>query len=601
MNKIFSKSTLLAGVLVLAGCNNNEPTTPKEEPTDSNLISFSVDQDAPSSRTQYSPNHWNRIEWVMGDQVKIWCKPANADIKTAMYKVHKRFKNEVTIDGHKIDIYNKAIISSVGEGHKWADSQAHTFYATYGESADIYINTDGSPAAKLKYPTTQTLSKCGNGAWANMQYAYMVATTTASKPTNTTQNTDNASEQTEATQNTNGTSEETDPMKNMDVPLTFYPVMTTLDIEVKGTGVENVPLTVQSLSITTHASSAQELYDDVLYDVSGDTYFDINFGSSGPIDPTGQTTIKGLKRTITFEFATPQVVQPNESFLVTVNIPRIAIGGDKGKPIDITVNTTDESHTFKFGKDGAPSAGIELEDIVPAGYKAKIITQSLPAPKPDGSVDLGLSVKWASCNLGASKPEEYGDYYGWGCISPYVTGTTMDNVNWSLYFNKLGGTGTQASDCGESGDPLHSYVGANARSIAGTEWDAATKELGSNWHIPTSAQIKELINKDNCDWVWTTDYLGDGTGIKGYKVTSKKEGYTDKSIFLPVVGRRDGTGYYEKPPFENGYYWCSQTPQGSNAQRGLNMKFDKSSISEPGSSFYSIRYYGLAIRPVKDK
>ena len=87
-------------------------------------------------------------------------------------------------------------------------------------------------------------------------------------------------------------------------------------------------------------------------------------------------------------------------------------------------------------------------------------------------VDLGLpsGLKWAKCNLGASKPEEYGDYYGWGCTDPYATG---DDVDWPLYFTKLGGTGTTYSDCGTDKDPLKDYVTTNVKSIAGTEWDAA--------------------------------------------------------------------------------------------------------------------------------
>ena len=198
--------------------------------------------------------------------------------------------------------------------------------------------------------------------------------------------------------------------------------------------------------------------------------------------------------------------------------------------------------------------------------------------------DLGLpsGLKWAKCNLGASKPEEYGYYYGWGCTEPYVDG---EDVDWPLYFSKIGGTGTDRTDCGTDKDPLKDYVYPNNESIAGTKWDAARQKLGGTWRMPTFNEIKELENTDNCDWQWTTE-----NGVNGYKVTSKKNG---NSIFLPAAGQRFGssldyTGSY-------GCYWgSSPTPGYQNS--ACQMRF----ASNFQSYRYDYRYSGFTVRPVSE-
>lgn len=113
-------------------------------------------------------------------------------------------------------------------------------------------------------------------------------------------------------------------------------------------------------------------------------------------------------------------------------------------------------------------------------------------------VDLGLSVYWASCNLGASKPEEYGDYYAWG--------ETSTNGGDYPYFNSS----------------TYEYIDIGSE-ISGTEYDAAHVNLGGDWRMPTIEEMQELINK--CTWEWTQI-----EGINGYKVT----GPNGQSIFLPA-------------------------------------------------------------------
>lgn len=180
-------------------------------------------------------------------------------------------------------------------------------------------------------------------------------------------------------------------------------------------------------------------------------------------------------------------------------------------------------------------------------------------------VDLGLSVKWASCNLGASKPEETGDYYMWADTEisfpvlgncPYHKGTGM-NVTWTKYNDEDGKTVLEPED------------------------DAACVILGDKWRMPTKDEILEL--KDDCTWTWTTV-----NEVEGYLVSGKKPGYTDKSIFIPMVGYREGNGLINNGV---GYYWSS-TSVAAFASSCLVL-----SRNEVKTDF-TLRQYALPIRPV---
>ncbi len=175
------------------------------------------------------------------------------------------------------------------------------------------------------------------------------------------------------------------------------------------------------------------------------------------------------------------------------------------------------------------------------------------------AVDLGLSVKWATCNLGATEPEGYGDYYAWGETDPYYS--SQDPLTW-----KEGKTGYDWASyqwCNGSSNTLTRYCPDDQLSFWGgpgtpdgkTEFkdynyadDAARHILGGKWRTPTDAEWTEL--RSNCTWTWTTQ-----NGVTGYRVTSNKTGYTDKSIFLPAAGGRDGAFLYDVGSY--GLYWSS--------------------------------------------
>ena len=171
-------------------------------------------------------------------------------------------------------------------------------------------------------------------------------------------------------------------------------------------------------------------------------------------------------------------------------------------------------------------------------------------------VDLGLSVKWATCNVGAKTAEEYGNYYAWGETKP-KDNYSSDN---SVTFNQ------SISDF--SGNP---------------QYDAATANWGEGWKMPTLAQMEELSSR--CTWEWIKQ-----NGVRGYKVT----GPNGNSIFFPAAGRWSGNSFTDGSCGYT-YYWIS-TPYSSNTNRAYTLRFDSGShIME-----YHYRYDGFTVRPVRE-
>lgn len=154
-------------------------------------------------------------------------------------------------------------------------------------------------------------------------------------------------------------------------------------------------------------------------------------------------------------------------------------------------------------------------------------------------VDLGLrsGLKWATFNVGATKPEEYGDYFAWGETA------SKDVYNWDSYKWCEGGPGTQTKYCTESG-----FGTLDNKDLLESEDDAASVNWGSEWRMPTKEETDELRNA--CEWVWTNNF--NGTGVAGQIGTSKNNGNT---IFLPASGRYDGT--YFDGASSYGRYWTS--------------------------------------------
>ena len=181
-------------------------------------------------------------------------------------------------------------------------------------------------------------------------------------------------------------------------------------------------------------------------------------------------------------------------------------------------------------------------------------------------VDLGLpsGLKWATCNIGANSPEEYGLYFAWG----ETTGYTAEQVT----------SGVRAF----TEDEYNAGPAASISSDLTLEQDAAHVNMGGNWRMPTEAEWQELI--DNCDVVWTEDY--NGTGIKGTVFTSR---VNENSVFLPAAGgcidmQVDYVG-------EIGNYWSASW---SSPYFVPQLSFD----SEYQGLSNHDRYYGQSIRAV---
>ena len=198
---------------------------------------------------------------------------------------------------------------------------------------------------------------------------------------------------------------------------------------------------------------------------------------------------------------------------------------------------------------------------------------NIPDPNPNTGnheyVDLGLSVKWATCNVGASKPEEYGDYFAWGETEPKST------YSWSTYKWCNGSYDTQTKYCTKS-----SYGTVDNKTQLELSDDAARANWGGSWRMPTKAEQDEL--REQCTWTWTTQ-----NGVNGYKVTSKSNG---NSIFLPAAGHRRFSSLSHAGGI--GYYWSSSLD--TDILYNAYVLFCGSGVVLD----YNDRFCGLSVRPV---
>lgn len=184
------------------------------------------------------------------------------------------------------------------------------------------------------------------------------------------------------------------------------------------------------------------------------------------------------------------------------------------------------------------------------------------------AVDLGLSVKWASCNVGASSPEDYGGYYAWGETEEKT------DYDWSTYKWCKGHFDSLTKYCTN-----RIYGTVDNKTTLDPEDDVAHVKWGGDWRMPTLTEIKELCEK--CSWQWT-----EVNGVSGEKVT----GPNGNSIFLPYAGQRDGAEV--KYRGSSGAYW-------SDTLFTTNTHVYYLYIYNSEWSFAS-RFLGLTVRPVKE-
>lgn len=191
------------------------------------------------------------------------------------------------------------------------------------------------------------------------------------------------------------------------------------------------------------------------------------------------------------------------------------------------------------------------------------------------AVDLGLSVKWAACNVGANSPEEYGGYYAWGETNE------EDNYSWATY-----------KWCNGSVNRMTKYRADSDAGIVDNKTtldpkdDVARVKLGSGWRMPTEDEIKELRKK--CTWEWTSV-----NGVAGYKVT----GPNGNSIFLPAAGLRAGTDVSNRGSV--GYYWSAML-NSDNSNLAYYLHFSSGNHDWDYRIEDSDRCRGFSVRPVTE-
>ena len=194
--------------------------------------------------------------------------------------------------------------------------------------------------------------------------------------------------------------------------------------------------------------------------------------------------------------------------------------------------------------------------------------------EPMKAIDLGLSVKWADCNVGASSPEEFGDYYAWSETMPK---SSYDDGNYRWYKDGV------ITKYGALDDYVDDVLTHNL--TLAPEDDVAHVKLGSGWRMPTMHELRELFEK--CEWEWKTV-----NGIGGHEVSSRIDGYSGRSIFLPAAGYMDLNGLCN---VEHSGYIRSSTIYKFNPKFSIAQAFDTHI-----HMMYDImgRSSGLSVRPV---
>ena len=275
---------------------------------------------------------------------------------------------------------------------------------------------------------------------------------------------------------------------------------------------------------------------------------------------------------------------------------------DGGMPMFEFNHTTDGSgnsilpYVKPLGKASLADAWLHVPD---GGNPAfRFFAAEVVPPGCESAVDDGVQLwengpYWASRNVGASKPEEYGYYFWWGDAVGYTRsgGTWKDDyyysdVTWVSSTDEEMGASPFVScpTYGKNNSALFAagYIDSTSNLVAAL--DAATVHLSSPWRMPTREEMEALIDKCTTTWITTN-------GVNGCLVTGTGD-YADRSIFLPAAGLGDHSDLNH--PGSGGYYWSS-TPSSANPDNAWGLYFDSGDFSRRSVS----RYDGRSVRPVR--
>lgn len=194
------------------------------------------------------------------------------------------------------------------------------------------------------------------------------------------------------------------------------------------------------------------------------------------------------------------------------------------------------------------------------------------------AVDLGLSVRWASCNVGALKPEDYGSYFAWGetVEKDYYNWDEKGDYAWGVYADSKLSFYGMTKYTGPDGDGLVTLEPGD---------DPASKLMGGKWRTPTMAEVKELVDSKKCEWTW--DETRKGCVVKGIA--------TGNTIFFPTSGyyRSHSPGASDTGSF--GDFWSSSLDAG-NVKQACMLWFGKTDAAYG----YDERHIGMPVRAVME-
>ena len=266
---------------------------------------------------------------------------------------------------------------------------------------------------------------------------------------------------------------------------------------------------------------------------------------------------------------------------------------------EIVLNTDDASATFTQ-KNIVAGANRHVIDFASSFGGALVLTNAsfvITITKDLGGVQLWEGGPyWAECNVGATKPEEYGYYFWWGDTVGYTrSGGKLDDwgdytgVTWvSSKGERMANSPFSSSACPTYGKSNSALLSAGYIDSAGNlvpAHDAATAHLGSPWRIPTRDEIDALVS--NCTTTWTTR-----NGVYGCLVTGKGA-YANKNIFLPAAGNGDYSDLCG--PGLDGYYWSS-APNSGNSNHAWNLDFTSDDFGQRSNE----RFGGQSVRPIRE-
>ena len=350
----------------------------------------------------------------------------------------------------------------------------------------------------------------------------------------------------------------------------------TLRIGNEALGYKDVVVHVSSAPITVaflNPFNATVISDDAILNIDGQQQEDGSYSFS-IIAAVNRSDIDGNSPDLTEEEFSCTVDAPADKLIsnegiISGNLHALALNYTKGVAGEMEI-------AYKF-TDSYTVADLEFANEYSLSFSIVSEVSEMEY------VDLGLSVKWATCNLGASKPTENGGYYQWA-----GTKDVSDTGIYLYWSNCPYHTGSDNQSGWTKYNTESSYGTVDNKTVLESMDDVASVALGGKWRMPTYEEWSELCNTDNCSWTWTTI-----DGVNGYKVRSKKSGYTDNWIFLPAAGFRCND--YHEVVGSIGYYW-SLSLSTDCPDNAYSVSFDSGDFGV--DDYY--RYLGQSVRPVSE-